>query len=215
MKPCTNGPSCFVATTIRLLRPAWSSRLARSEGALHRRRIAKRRPERASIRCCAFRRSQFDQSSHFLKPCCRREGLPNGVKGHVRYSEAQEMRRAPGRAPSKLYVEPENVQGALAHYCLRIMQSELLHFNVSRCSSSYLPTASQTLSNIRISVLYACLNWATHLASTSDAGICALIPTIEQTLRRKFLFWVEVIFAYSDGAKATEIIWTVLDAVRR
>lgn len=130
------------------------------------------------------------------------------------HSSFSDYIRDPGRAPDRLFVEPEQTHEDLAMICFRILRSEFLHFNISRCPSSYLPTVDQKLATIRPSVLYACLNWATHLVSSDRRSIRTLLPIMEATLRDKFLFWVEALYGSGNGVKAAEILWMALDRVR-
>ncbi|VDC00874.1 unnamed protein product [Peniophora sp. CBMAI 1063] len=129
------------------------------------------------------------------------------------HSSFSDFIRDPDRCPPRLYVEPEQAHEDLAHLCFRTLHSELLHFNVSRCPSSYRSTARQRLATLRPSLLYACLNWATHVVSASNRGIRTLLPVMEAILRDKFLFWVEALYGSGHGVKTTEILWMMLSTL--
>ncbi|KZV60934.1 hypothetical protein PENSPDRAFT_693838 [Peniophora sp. CONT] len=134
----------------------------------------------------------------------------DGEAVSIFHSSFSDFIRDRDRAPASLFVEPERVHEILAQACFRILRCNLLHFNITHCVSSYLPTVDQHLATIRPSVLYACLNWATHLVSASRRAIRTLLPTMEAMLNEKFLFWVEALYGSGNSVKAAEIIWTAL-----
>jgi len=102
------------------------------------------------------------------------------------------------RAPARICIPSSLGHDTLAHACLEMMSSSL-HFNFSQwCSSSYEPNPSTIPKSITLSLEYACMHWAHHVAgfvhSDSPAYIAlALDAEIDRMFRPKLLFWLEVL----------------------
>ncbi|EMD32104.1 hypothetical protein CERSUDRAFT_144261, partial [Gelatoporia subvermispora B] len=96
-----------------------------------------------------------------------------------------------GRALKELKISTADGHRDLADVCIQTMASEALHFNVAGCYSSYLPTSEQNLTTISPVLRYSCTRWSEHVASASN--ISSLLPPLEDVLRRKMLFWIEVV----------------------
>ncbi|EMD36806.1 hypothetical protein CERSUDRAFT_95078 [Gelatoporia subvermispora B] len=97
----------------------------------------------------------------------------------------------------------------LADGCIRIMNSELLHFNVSGCRSSYLPNCKQRLLPLPKQLAYACLYWSDHIVALQDPS--AHLQYLETILLRKFLFWLEVLSSLQQSNMVSMLLIQVLD----
>ena len=97
------------------------------------------------------------------------------------------------RAPEHLRIPLECGHSIMANVCLAVMKSDALHFNVSRCPSSYKSNVDQILAPIPLSVIYACLHWSAHFIAAGD--IPRLAASLESVFSEKFLFWIEVLSA--------------------
>ena len=102
-----------------------------------------------------------------------------------------------GRAPDGMRISRALGHDNLAHACLKLMD-KLLFFNVSKSASSYEANSASKSDSIRLSLQYACMHWAHHIAvfrlsdnisskaSTFDLAIGSLF-------RPKLLSWLEVL----------------------
>ncbi|EMD31640.1 hypothetical protein CERSUDRAFT_100104 [Gelatoporia subvermispora B] len=117
---------------------------------------------------------------------------------------------SPGRAPEAFRIDLCDGHVALAAACTRIMNSDALHFNVSGCRSSYLPNTHQTFATIPASLVYSCLHWVHHLIRIPDPS--SLLPLIYSLLRKKILFWIEVLSASANARLAMGLLHRVLTA---
>ncbi|KAF8133483.1 WD40-repeat-containing domain protein [Mycena galopus ATCC 62051] len=119
----------------------------------------------------------------------------------------------PGRAPDNLLMDISVAHANLFLSCIQVMHSDL-HFNVSKCSTSYLSNSSHQLT-IPPLLRYVCLHWPHHLAAisvteTSDAG--SHLACLQDVFFPRFLFWVEVLSALKEAGSASTLIMTVLMA---
>jgi hypothetical protein len=73
------------------------------------------------------------------------------------------------------------------------MKERDLCFNVSNSKSSYEPNPPPRPDLIPMSLEYACLQWAHHIAASGDAPRYA--KDVESIFWPKFLFWLEVLSA--------------------
>jgi len=91
----------------------------------------------------------------------------------------------------------------LARGCLRVM-SQRLHFNVSRCQSSYRPNSTVKPSSITVSLEYACMQWVYHIVDLAAPTILA--DEIDQQFCEQFLFWLEVMSVLDRISRAAAML---------
>jgi len=87
--------------------------------------------------------------------------------------------------------------------CLEVM-TRRLHFNVSRCGSSYEPNSALMPDSITLSLEYACLQWVYHVAAVPGSSI--IDQEIEVAFQPRFLFWLEVISTLGRGVRAVAML---------
>jgi len=114
------------------------------------------------------------------------------------------------RAPERIRIARSLGHDALAHGCLDMM-SKKLRFNVSRSPSSYEPNGSSKPDIITLSLDYACLHWAHHIAALQPGdNVGPKVPThdveINQKFRSKFMFWLEVLSILRKVDHASELL---------
>ncbi|EMD31452.1 hypothetical protein CERSUDRAFT_100308 [Gelatoporia subvermispora B] len=117
----------------------------------------------------------------------------------------------PERA-GQFLIDRQAVHRDLADGCIRIMGSDLLHFNVSGCQTSYLPNENQKCAALPKQLTYACMYWYDHIDALDDA--LTQLQCLSTVLFRKFLFWLEVL---STLRQTFEVRWSLdrlLDAHR-
>jgi hypothetical protein len=117
----------------------------------------------------------------------------------------------PERAPADMLLRLSKGHKDISAQCMALM-SEQLCFNLSQCLTSYLPNSRQQLAHIPDALQYACLNFPYHVSASPESYIPSLIITLEDLLRKKFLFWVEALSAAGHVDKASNIISAVLTA---
>ncbi|EMD36503.1 hypothetical protein CERSUDRAFT_95801 [Gelatoporia subvermispora B] len=117
---------------------------------------------------------------------------------------------SPDRAPETFRINSSGGHEALATACIRIMVSDALTFNVSGCRTSYLPNSWQDFAPISNSLLYSCLHWVHHLIRILDPS--SLLSSVDLVLRRKTLFWLEVLSASGNARLALGLLHRVLTA---
>ncbi|EMD36479.1 hypothetical protein CERSUDRAFT_95780 [Gelatoporia subvermispora B] len=117
---------------------------------------------------------------------------------------------SPDRAPETFRIDLSGGHEALATACIRIMVSDALTFNVSGCRTSYLPNSRQDFAPISNSLLYSCLHWVHHLIRIPDPS--SLLSSVDLVLRRKTLFWLEVLSASRNARLALGLLHRVLTA---
>ncbi|EMD36490.1 hypothetical protein CERSUDRAFT_156165 [Gelatoporia subvermispora B] len=115
---------------------------------------------------------------------------------------------APDRAPDTFRIDLSSGHEALATACIRVMTSDLLHFNVTGCHTSYLPNAEQGLAPIPILLAYSCLHWVHHLIHMPDPS--RLLPLIHSVFQKKMLFWIEVLSGSGHARLAVGLLHRVL-----
>jgi len=93
--------------------------------------------------------------------------------------------------------------GLLARGCLRIM-SKRLHFNISKSRSSHQPNSATKPDTFTLSLEYACLQWAYHLASLGEPGVSD--EEINVIFSRQFLFWLEVMSILGEVRRAAAML---------
>ena len=91
----------------------------------------------------------------------------------------------------------------LTRGCLGIMKKHL-HFNVSQCYSSYVPNPPAESSTVTLSLEYACLEWAHHLAAIEQPEI--MEAELTDIFRSQFLFWLEVISIVDEVQRAEAML---------
>ncbi|KAF7364761.1 hypothetical protein MVEN_00346000 [Mycena venus] len=123
-----------------------------------------------------------------------------------------------GRAPDKMLINPSAAHAALFSDCIQVMGSEL-HFNVSKCPTSYFPNTDHELT-IPALLQYVCLNWAYHIAAASATEASDVevfitmshLNSLQEVFFPKFLFWVEVLSAMNKASSASSLIMKALTA---
>jgi len=108
-----------------------------------------------------------------------------------------------GRAPSSFRITASLGHDILARACLRMMVKRL-RFNVSNSRSSYAENLSTSQSSIPLSLEYACLQWAHHVADLPEA--LALDEPINAIFLPRFLFWLEVLSVLKRVSRAAAML---------
>lgn len=116
----------------------------------------------------------------------------------------------PGRAPEPFRIDLFRGHEVLACACIQIMASTALYFNVSGCRTSYLPNSKQSCTPIPILLAYSCLHWVHHLIRIPNPS--SLLSSVNSVLRRKTLFWLEVLSASGNARLAVGLLHRVLTA---
>ncbi|KAF7364754.1 hypothetical protein MVEN_00345300 [Mycena venus] len=123
-----------------------------------------------------------------------------------------------GRAPDKMLINPSAVHAALFLDCIRVMGSDL-HFNISKCPTSYFPNTDHKLT-IPALLQYVCLNWPYHIATASATEASDVeffvtsshLNSLQDVFFPKFLFWVEVLSAMNRAGSTSSLIMKALTA---
>ncbi|KAF8137957.1 hypothetical protein K438DRAFT_1738280, partial [Mycena galopus ATCC 62051] len=119
-----------------------------------------------------------------------------------------------GRAPDEMLIDPSAAHAALLSNCIRVMGSQL-HFNVSKCPTSYFPNTKHKLI-IPALLQYVCLYWPHHIAAASAADEASVtlshLDSLKDVFLPKFLFWVEVLSAMNKASVTSNLIMTALTA---
>jgi len=101
------------------------------------------------------------------------------------------------RAADRIRISRTLGHETLTHACLDVMNRQLC-FNVSKSASSYEANPAFKPGSIRLSLEYACMHWAHHVAifRLSDdisSKTSAIDVAIGSLFRPKLLFWLEVL----------------------
>ncbi|KAJ6562705.1 WD40-repeat-containing domain protein [Mycena vulgaris] len=123
-----------------------------------------------------------------------------------------------GRVSGEMLINSSATHTALFSNCLRVMGSEL-HFNVSKCPTSYFPNTHHELT-IPALLQYVCLYWPHHIvaASAAEASDVEVFVTsshlnsLQDVFFPNFLFWVEVLSAMNKASVASSLIMMALTA---
>ncbi|KAJ6564870.1 peptidase C14 [Mycena vulgaris] len=119
-----------------------------------------------------------------------------------------------GRTSDKMLVNLSVAHAALFSNCIQVMGSEL-HFNVSKCPTSYFPNTDHELT-IPALLQYVCLYWPRHIAAASAADEASVtsshLESLKDVFLPKFLFWVEVLSAMNKARGVSSLIMTALTA---
>ncbi|EMD36771.1 hypothetical protein CERSUDRAFT_123824 [Gelatoporia subvermispora B] len=110
----------------------------------------------------------------------------------------------------EFFVDVSSSHFDLADGSLKVMGSNLLHFNVSGCRTSYLPNVQQQISPIPDHLIYSCLHWSHHIRVATNVRL--LLTSLEKVLREKLLFWLEVLSAVHMSHLASRLIMGMLTA---
>jgi len=116
------------------------------------------------------------------------------------------------RAPVSLRISLALGEEILARGCLRSMKKSL-HFNVSRSRSSYEPNSPSRPDSIPYSLEYACVHWIYHIAGIPAPT--ALGQEIDDVIRPKFLFWLEVMSVLGQVRRAAAMLTIAVTTVSR
>ena len=125
-----------------------------------------------------------------------------------------------GRALDPIRIPRLLGHSTLAHATLDALAKKL-HFNISQSRSSYEPNPSKRPDSITLSLEYACLNWAHHIAAASkpssdnSADYPAFDVKIGQIFRLKFLSWLEVLSVLHKVGLASGLLLIAGSAVSR
>jgi len=121
-----------------------------------------------------------------------------------------------GRAPNHIRIPRLLGHEALGRGSFDIME-KLLHFNVSRSSSSYESNPITKPDSITLSLEYACLHWAHHVVGfkphENSATATSLGTRIGHIFRPKFLFWLEVLSVLHKVGLAYGLLVSAVSAV--
>jgi len=135
------------------------------------------------------------------------------------------------RADDKYRIKRSVGEIALANGCLQVM-SKGLHFNVSRCRSSYEANRPRAPDSVSLALEYACLQWIYHisrlqtlLSQESDissklrqrlsammnrspiaSALSKLNRMIGDIFRPRFLFWLEVMSVLEQVRRAAAML---------
>lgn len=109
-----------------------------------------------------------------------------------------------GRAPTHIRIAPTMGHDLLARGCMKRMTLEDLCFNVARSQSSFRSNPKCMPHRIELSLAYACLHWAHHIAAASDRTNFS--SDVYQILRIKFLFWLEVLSVLEQTSLASGLL---------
>ncbi|KZV72487.1 WD40 repeat-like protein [Peniophora sp. CONT] len=115
----------------------------------------------------------------------------------------------PGRAPSYMHRYTYDVHTHLADACIQTLHKKL-SFNMSRKGSSYLPNTEQVHTLRDDALHYASLHWSYHAVRSCQAEV-SLFELEKIFAGPRFLFWLEVLSAFSISAQASEILQVILD----
>ncbi|KAL0958024.1 hypothetical protein HGRIS_000200 [Hohenbuehelia grisea] len=107
-----------------------------------------------------------------------------------------------------MHVDMGIASGDLAKDVMGIMSLEL-KFNISSCSSSYLPNTEQIFSPISPALTYACMNWAHHVLMLPTDHIQSVLSRVDKLLKENLLFWVEVLVAIGQYNSASPILMSL------
>ena len=117
------------------------------------------------------------------------------------------------RAPRDMYIDIALGHNELAAGCLTRMAQSDLCFNISRSESSHQRIAQPLQPDwIPLSLIYACIHWAHHIAASSDrTSLCA---DIAKCFRPKFLFWLEAMVVLGKLDRSSSLLRIAALAVR-
>jgi len=107
------------------------------------------------------------------------------------------------RAPSRISISASLGTDILAHGCLNVM-AKRLHFNISESRTSFDGNGSARSSSITLSLEYACLHWAYHIAGLSEPQNPD--PTPRSLVNSWFLSWAYRLNHESPQSKLEEKI---------
>ncbi|KAL0952331.1 hypothetical protein HGRIS_006611 [Hohenbuehelia grisea] len=113
-----------------------------------------------------------------------------------------------GRAPRNMAMTLQDAHDSLVARMMSIMMSDL-KFNISGCTSSYVPHNNQATSQVPPALVYSCLNWAHHTLKSALTQVQDHLKIMEEILETKFLFWVEVLGVTGNGGSASSILQSV------
>ena len=116
------------------------------------------------------------------------------------------------RAPDSTRLSESLGHDVLARACFQVMDKRL-RFNVSQNHSSYKPNSTTRHHSITLSLEYACLQWAYHLASAPNPSV--LHQDIERKFRPRLLFWLEVMSTLGQVRRASAMLAIAAGTVRR
>jgi len=114
------------------------------------------------------------------------------------------------RAPDRIRISRAFGHDTLAHACLEAMDRQLC-FNVSKSASSYEANPAFKPDSIRLSLQYACMHWAHHVAVSSKAS--ALDLAINSLFRPNLLSWLEVLSVLDKVGLASGLLMIAGSAV--
>jgi len=117
------------------------------------------------------------------------------------------------RAPRDMHINIALGHNELAAGCLARMAQSDLCFNISRSKSSHQRIAQLLQPDwIPLSLIYACIHWAHHIAASSDrSSLCA---DIAKCFRPKFLFWLEAMVVLGKFDRSSSLLRIAALAVR-
>ena len=108
------------------------------------------------------------------------------------------------RAAQNIRIPEPLGHDVLSQGCLSRMARDDLCFNVSRSRSSYETNDPTSASRIALPLIYACLQWAHHVAAASESD--ATDALVEKVFVPKFLFWLEVLSVLGKVGAASGLL---------
>ena len=108
------------------------------------------------------------------------------------------------RAAQNIRIPEPLGHDVLSKGCLSRMARDDLCFNVSRSRSSYEINDPTSASRIALPLIYACLQWAHHVAAASESD--EIDELVEKVFVPKFLFWLEVLSVLGKVGAASGLL---------
>jgi len=125
-----------------------------------------------------------------------------------------------GRALPRIRVPRLLGHNSLARGSLNFMDKKL-YFNISQSLSSYEPNPSIRPDSVTLTLEYACLHWAHHIAATSEhssdaaVDLSTIATNVNAIFRPKFLFWLEVLSVLQKVGLAPGLLLIACSSVSR
>ncbi|KAH8797328.1 WD40-repeat-containing domain protein [Flagelloscypha sp. PMI_526] len=111
-----------------------------------------------------------------------------------------------------------SIHTILAQACVAEL-AKSLRFNICRLESSFIPDAvvqppleERVAKHIGAFLVYASENWWVHTKRCDEVGKLYVLPIVEQMLRDKAIFWIEVMSLLGDMQRCKEILNQLMSA---
>ncbi|KAJ6623282.1 hypothetical protein B0H10DRAFT_1909435 [Mycena sp. CBHHK59/15] len=108
---------------------------------------------------------------------------------------------------SRFHCDIRNYEQKLCFSCFATMQRRL-HFNIGHIQTSYFQNADirGLTSRIPPYLYYSCRFWSAHLKSIKFAVLTSIHRQVNEFMRMRFLFWLEVLSIVGDVGVASDSI---------